>query len=641
MATLIFIPIFLSLSDRDPGCFTEDDEMVELVFAFLLLCTTAGAGMAILRLLKWECRLWESFGIGAALGLGLLAYMVMGLGLTGWLCTGAAWGMIAILLPPAIWGIVSSLKLKEPGLMVIGKWERLGIGILIWCAFFNIFMAMAPAFFADSLKYHLTLPKWYINLHQIRFAPVFPFNMPQNLEMIYTAGMLLHSDTVGLLLHYAMGLLAALGMWALAREFLPLKKALWAAVFFYVGIPYIPHAAQGVDLGPIFYTVWAFYAFIRWRKTQDTFWLGLSGALAGLCAGTKYTGIYTPFALFFLVVVALWKDRRTHGWKGSQMATPLFFFLLLGCLTGCPWYLKNGIVTGNPIYPIFYPLLGGKGWNMVAYQEGLKRLGTDMGFLGRGFFAYLISPLKLFVIQNKIFIRGGLGLLTFSFLPVFFLFGKKHIRKYSWLIFFSLPFFTVWVIFSQHGRFLLPLLVLWCIPCADTAFRLIQRGGYFRLLTIFILLLGIGMGAALAPVYASRFIPVVIGMESRDEFLSNTTLFYQDIQWMNENLPADARVMSDFVNLYYLDRPSIWMQARNSAWIDYSRVKTTEDVLKQALALGITHIFVTGKPAIQEWDELVITGLLERLYSNPQGKAVRSITMGITSITPVAVYGIK
>ncbi|NOR14365.1 MAG: hypothetical protein GQ544_01540, partial [Candidatus Aminicenantes bacterium] len=472
-------------------------------------------------------------------------------------------------------------------------------------------------------------------------VPVFPFNMPQNMEMIYTAGMLLHCDTVGLLVHYSLGILAALGILLLAREFSSLNTAIWTAVFFYVGIPFIPHAAQGVDLAPIFYSVWAFYAFIRWRNTERIAWLSLAGVLAGLCAGTKYTGIYTPLALFFLVVLAILKDRKTAGGNDSLAVRTLMLFIFFGFLSGCPWYLKNWLVTGNPIYPILYPLLGGKGWNMSSYLEGIKRLNADMGLLGRSFFDYAISPLKLIFLQNRIFVRGGMGLLTLSFFPVLFLLGKRFIQRYSWLLIFSLPFYAVWVIFSQHGRFLLPLVALWSIPCTEAAFKLIKEGGYLRVLSVLILLLGIGMGAVLAPVYASRFIPVVIGAESRDSFLSKTTMFYQDIQWMNNNLPAGSLVMSDFVNLYYLDRPSIWMNARNAAWIDYSRIETTEDVLKRGIELGITHIFVMSEPSIKEWDDLVAKELLKRLYYNPKGWAIFSISMGISFEVPVAVYSVQ
>lgn len=597
--------------------------------------------MAVLNLFKLNNDRWEYLGLGAALGLGLLAYLVMALGLLGWLYKSAIWVVMGSLIPPAVLGLRSFFKQGKPNLSTLDKWGRLGIVLLAWCTFFNIFMALAPAFLADSLKYHLTAPKWYISVHQIQFAPVFPFNMPQNLEMLYTAGMLIHSDTVGLLLHFFMGPLAALGIWALARQFLPLTTSIWAGVFFYVGTPYIPHAAQGVDLGPIFYSIWAFYAFIRWRKTKRLYWLCLAGLLAGLCAGTKYTGFYTPLSLSFLVVLALWKDRIKSGRGKMQIVLPLSLFCLFGCIAGCPWYVKNWIVTGNPIYPIFYPLLGGKGWNMTSYQEGIKRLGADMGLLGRSFIDFLLSPLRLFLLQNRIFVRGGTGLLTFSFAPGFLLLGKKYLKQYDWWLLFSVPFFTAWMIFSQYGRFLLPLLALWSIPCTAAAFHLLRKNRYLRTITIVILLAGTGMGAALAPLYASRFIPAVMGWESRDTFLVKTTWFYRDIQWMNKNLPQEARVMSEFVNVYYLDRPFIWLHARNAAWIDYGRVKTREDVLVQGLELGITHVFAVGQPDIQGWDRLVEEGLLARIYYNPLGRRIFSVAMGLSDGVPVAVYRVK
>jgi hypothetical protein len=612
--------------------------VADLALAALLLCVAAGTGMVVLHFFKVSSGTGEYLGLGVALGLGLLAYIFLVLGLLGWLYSGVIWGTIAFLIPPAIWGIVSFIKLENHKFRIVGRWEWLGIIVLIWCAFFNSFAALAPPFFADTLKYHLAVPKWYISLHQIQFAPVFPFNMPQNLEMINMAGMLMRSDTIGLFLHYCLGLFATLGIWVLAREFLPPIAAVWAAVFFYVGIPYIPHAAQGNDLGPIFYTVWAFFAFVKWRKTENVAWLCLAGALAGLCAGIKYTGIYTPFAFFFLVGISLLRDGRKMGWKNTHAARAMILFLSFGCLFGCPWYVKNWIMTGDPFYPVLYPLLGGIGWNLTSYQEGIRQTQEGMSMLGRSFFDFLLSPFRLLLLPQWIFARGGIGLITFSFMPVFFLFGNRYLKRYEWLLIFSLPFFTAWAILTQHGRFLLPLLAIWSIPCADVAFRLIKESGYLRIISVCALFLGVGMGVALSPTYAFRFLPVVVGAESKDSFLTKTTLFYQEIQWMNENLPADACVGSEFENLYHLDRNSIWIRSRDAAWIDYARVKTTEDIFVQFHELGITHIFAIGEVSIKKWNALDAQGLLERLYFNPEGRQVVSITMRITRTTPVAVY---
>jgi hypothetical protein len=641
VVTRVSAVIFLFIPIRSIGDFKEDTDVVALILAGLLLCVMAGIGMAALRFFKFDLGRWEYFGVGTALGMGFYSYMMFGLGMLGWLYTWSVWTVIGILIPPAVWGFVSLTRKEKSRFAGLGTWERLGIIILIWCSFFNSFMALAPPFFADCLKYHLAAPKWYISLHQIQFAPVMPFNMPQNLQMINLTGLLLHSDTLGFLFHYFLGILAALGIWALAREFLKLRTAIWAAVIFYAGIPHISHAAQGVDLGPIFFTVWSFYAFVRWRKTHGIAWLSLAGILAGLCAALKYTGIYTPFALFIVVAIAVVKDWRIQGWKDARVIRSLSFFLFAGIVSASPWYLRNLFVAGDPFYPILYPYLGGKGWNLNAYQDGILQTYEDLGQMGRSFLDYLISPLKYLWMQNRLLIRGGVGLLIFSFAPSFFLMGKKYLMRYSWLIIFSLPFYAVWVSFTAHGRFLLPLIALWAVPSADVAFELVKKGGHLRFLAISILLLGVGMGTVLAPVYAAKFIPVVIGKESKDTFLSKTTWFYQDIQWMNANLPADARVASECELLYYLDRDYIWTRSRQSAWIDYSGVNTPEEELAKFRELGITHLFAIGKNSLQKWDTLVAQGFLELLYYNPKGRMVLSITLGLSHENPVAVYRIR
>jgi hypothetical protein len=80
-------------------------------------------------------------------------------------------------------------------------------------------------------------------------------------------------------------------------------------------------------------------------------WLVLSGGMAGLAVGTKYTsGILVICGLGVL----LWQ-----AWRGRL---PVKELLLSGCIFSSsaligwlPWGLRNLITTGNPFYPLVFP----------------------------------------------------------------------------------------------------------------------------------------------------------------------------------------------------------------------------------------------------------------------------------------------
>jgi len=82
-----------------------------------------------------------------------------------------------------------------------------------------------------------------------------------------------------------------------------------------------------------------FWCLERYRVTQMEGWLIWAGIAAGTGALAREYGIvYPALGLFFLV----W-----HCVPGSAMRS----FLVTAGLFAGPWYLRNGIKTGNPLWP--------------------------------------------------------------------------------------------------------------------------------------------------------------------------------------------------------------------------------------------------------------------------------------------------
>jgi 4-amino-4-deoxy-L-arabinose transferase-like glycosyltransferase len=95
----------------------------------------------------------------------------------------------------------------------------------------------------------------------------------------------------------------------------------------------------------------------------------------GLALGTKHTvlgfwGLLLAGILgWHLVTTRRWaKEALPHAalWSGLSLAI------------AAPWYVKSWLYTGNPVYPFFFGLFGGRYWNAenaVQYAQDQAQFG--------------------------------------------------------------------------------------------------------------------------------------------------------------------------------------------------------------------------------------------------------------------------
>jgi hypothetical protein len=128
----------------------------------------------------------------------------------------------------------------------------------------------------------------------------------------------------------------------------------------YLTFPWIAHVSFNglVDGVLAHYTFLAVYAAsiagVDWRKQL------LAGLLAGAAAACKYPGLVfalPPVVLLTLIAFDETDSRprlKRQAWIGAAMIA-IGFLSIAG-----PWYAKNAVLTGNPVYPLAGNLLDGK-----------------------------------------------------------------------------------------------------------------------------------------------------------------------------------------------------------------------------------------------------------------------------------------
>ena len=207
-------------------------------------------------------------------------------------------------------------------------------------------------FLYDTLSYHLHVPATFIADRRLEIVPaVFgdPSSAyaPSNLELWFAFLLApLRSDYLAGSGQLPFALLAALAIVATVRESGGQRTAALAAALGFLLIPEIWQQARTAmtDLGLAALLLATLPFAWRARRRPSPGELATATAALGLAIGTKYAGLplALPFAAALFVLAA----------RGRPRARKLLALPALVVATGGFWYLRNAVVTGNPLYPV-------------------------------------------------------------------------------------------------------------------------------------------------------------------------------------------------------------------------------------------------------------------------------------------------
>jgi len=225
---------------------------------------------------------------------------------------------------------------------------------------------------------------------------------------------------------------------------------------------FFTHLAIGyIDIVLTFYFTLALYFLQRACEEENVCYAVLSGILGGFAAWTKYQGLFlAPIILVFWTIINISNKSRNERINGLLLQTLLPFILVAS-----PWYLRNWILLGNPVYPNLFMIFGGRSldpWLLSQnYEYWIGRwtvlLGTDHSLHN-----LLRLPIRLLIEDNSLYSLGqdGCGFLLACYgVPglIFSIFKRKKrdVLLLSWI----LIYFSLWFAFLHYFiRYLLPIL---------------------------------------------------------------------------------------------------------------------------------------------------------------------------------------
>ena len=624
-----------------------------LALAPLWLLAASVAGATLLRPFRVEFRGSLEVGLlSLMLGFPLASYATFAFGAAGWLTTATAWVVFGILVlvglptwsrirPGAARGWLARQWDAVPGVS-LRNWAVLALlVVLVVAASLNLIGSLAPPTDADSLNQHLSAPAYFVRQGEITFVPYRDWPNPSTAEMWNVLSLLLGHERLALVFQWSMGLASAAALYMLASARTSPRAGLLAATIYYTA-PHVLSLSVSAksDLAWLTFVFLSLHCLLAWRERRSLGWLLLAAVATGLALSTKYQGLFWLPAIGLVLVALQWPDWRRAPWTAAGRSLS---FGLVALLVGSPWWIRNWIAGGDPIWPYGYPLLGSSDWSQELHD---KYTAWTQG-PGDSIWYFLAGPWNLTVNQSEwLFgLKFPISPLLLAFVPALLLVWPRTpvaTRKFfAFTLLGVLIYYTIWFHTYQQTRYLLPALALLTIPAAYCFWELTTFRAS-RLAAGGLLALSLAMFLGYNVIFNAQFVPVVFGAESRDEFLASKVGFYDDIQWVNRELPEDARLLFYHIKTYYLDRD--FVRGDRNLWpIDDST--TADDYLGLLERREITHIFVPGNalegtellPTERVLGELKETGNLVSVYFNPEGISVESRTLEVSRLVPVEV----
>jgi Dolichyl-phosphate-mannose-protein mannosyltransferase len=464
-----------------------------------------------------------------------------------------------------------------------------------------VLLCLVPPTARDELTHHLTLPRLYARAGRVIEVPMAPYSYyPMLFDMFYTPWLVWGNDSVPKLIHALFGCLTGLLIYAyLARRTNSVYGLL--GFLFWISIPIVfrlSHWAY-VDLGMVFYSTSAAFCLLRWREEKSRYsWLAVSGLAAGFAVATKPNGLMVCLLLALFLAWQLAKDLQ-RGF--ARMFSDLALFGAAAALPCAPWFVKNWQQTGNP----FFPLLGsffaasGPAVSAPAQYVSLGVLTKRELLYGESWWEIAALPLRLFFSgrdDNPQYFDGVLTPLLILLLPWAFK-GKWLEEKGSLFAFAALYLAYSLFLVDLRARYVLPivppLVVLSAYAVFNIFLRVKQPAYLFAILLFFA-----GYHGYYAYAYFRVVAPVryLLGNENRAAYLSRALPEYATFEYINRNLPRDAKIYLLFVGRrgYYCERdyfhdggelPGFLRTAITSA----QEPAHVRDSLKK---FGITHLMV-------------------------------------------------
>lgn len=489
------------------------------------------------------------------------------------------------------------------------------LGLLVSFFVSIIILSFVPPVSKDALVHHLSIPKLYLKHGGVYEIPFMPYSyFPMNLDLLYLIPLHFGNDIVPKFIHFGFALLTAWLIFGhLNRQINTIYALLGVILFLSTPIIVKLSITVYVDLGLIFFSTASLLLLLRWYENRfRPRFLILSALFCGLAMGTKYNGLITFFLLTLFVPFIY--PRYTQGKKLRFLRVAGFGIIFAGIalLVFSPWMIRNFMWTGNPIYPLYDQWFNPQS-PILQSAPGVFEFRSHIHH--ESWWQMALLPVRIFFQGqdgNPQYFDGKLNpfLFLFPFLAFYGIKKDSHtirIEKKILLAFatlyFAFSFFSA-VLRIRYISPIIPPLVLLSVYGIKNMLDLVKNRNCSRLRRIGIILTPgiISFSLFLNVVYVFKQYNEVdpfsflTGRVSRDEYIDRYRFEYPVVRYINENVPADARILFIYIGNrgYYCEREYVFDMTYNRSTLS-QLVKNSNDpesILAGLRRMGITHLLI-------------------------------------------------
>jgi hypothetical protein len=472
-----------------------------------------------------------------------------------------------------------------------------------------------PEIFYDALYYHLGLPQQYLLRGKIEWDPsVVHSAFPAYLDVLLGVCLGIGGPGTAKFFNLFLFFLACCATGAFVSHVLGRLRTALIGTVTIATVPgvVVMSTMCGIDPALIGFSAMSALAVARAHDgtTADASYLSgiipLGAATAGFVAGSKYTGLW----LIAVLAPALLVNRSQ-----SRTLRHALVFSAIALVVAAPWYVRNFLVTGDPLYPALKGL-----WGDADALWAVERLHRDVQAIGLTWSA----PVEL--LRSMIFTpaRLGAGAETGVLVPLgagALLIGalrRRELRPWALALALYLP---IWMSMTGVMRYLYPVFPLCALGAAWAASLIIEHWSHRRLALSLLALL------AVAPLWQSVLVldalyvgsdaaALFSGTLSRDQYLARRLAYYPAAQWLNAHTEKDAHVLYlGETRLLYVDRQVTLASAYDAGHFDRLLAQGAPPFWTALKSLGVTHILINGREIDRlrtDYDYLSLTADAER-----------------------------
>lgn len=611
------------------------------VLAVLFCLAGTGIGALLVGRLVQSLPKTAQWGLCGGIGLGFVGLATFFLGLFGF-----PDNFVPYFLVLAVIGAFGIWRHRQH-LFAPGGAESVALPALV----FFILLTRLPAALTpstgadwDSISHQMAMSKEWISDGKLSYIPwMHHSNIPATVNLLYVWGLDLgghfgeginwfYAQAGAKTIAWMLGLFAILSVGGLtahrfgrtagnvaALAFAVTPVVLWEFGTAYQDVSHALFAGSAMIL--------AAFAFTE-RKRE---YMILAGILLGFGLGTKYTAFQFGAALGLTLLLAglLVKNKGEEPAKPARGLVQALWIGLIALVLASPWYVRNVVNTGNPVYPFYYSVFDGKNWseaNAHAYAVEQSQFGIGQQYDASGEFTgrsptAIPGSVTALAIQPDRQINGGLPLGAIGPLFVigilFWIVSGKSKAEHGLLISMIAISLLTWFFLTQQSRYIITLMVPGAFliggafAALPRAFSVLTSTG-IALQSAYTLYLFVWLG--LQPeVGALRAEINQLAAENPPEHYLTEAIFENqgDLQqlrfpfWeansqLNEigaaaraaGQPPPKVALFDEVRGYYLTVPYMWANPGVHTLIPYDKIKTAKEFVDALRSLGVTHVYI-------------------------------------------------